>query len=61
MHNMDVFIKLPGIVSGNSSSIIYMIAFESVPLRVESSQEHNEHIRHIKFLHYISVHMVKVF
>ena len=27
MHNVDVLIKLPGIVSGNSSSIIYKIAF----------------------------------
>ena len=27
MHNMDVLIKLPGIVSGNRLSIIYKIAF----------------------------------
>ena len=27
MHNMDVLIKLPGIVSGNPLSIIYKIAF----------------------------------
>ena len=27
MHNMDVIIKLPGIVSGNRLSIIYKIAF----------------------------------
>ena len=27
MHNMDVLIKLPGIVSGNRLSIIYKVAF----------------------------------
>ena len=27
MHNMDMLIKLPGIVSGNRVSIIYKIAF----------------------------------
>ena len=35
MHNMDMLIKLPGIVSGNRLSIIYNIAFfELVPLGV---------------------------
>ena len=27
MHNMDVLIKFPGIVSGNRLSLIYKIAF----------------------------------
>ena len=27
MYNMDVLIKLPGIVSGNRLSIIYKVAF----------------------------------
>ena len=27
MHNMDMLIKLPGIVSGNRFSIIYKIVF----------------------------------
>ena len=30
MHNMDVLIKLPGIVSGNRLSLIYKIAFVSI-------------------------------
>ena len=39
MHNMDVLINLPGIVSENGLSIIYKIAvFESVPLGVKSSE-----------------------
>ena len=62
MHNMDVLIKLPGIVSGNRLSIIYKIAFvwistpESVVYTVLAQvlashvQEHNEHIRHMKFI-----------
>ena len=33
MHKADVLIKLPGIVSGNRSSIIRLL-FESVPLGV---------------------------
>ena len=27
MHNMDVLLKLPGIVSGNRLSVIYKIVF----------------------------------
>ena len=57
MHNMDVLIKLPGIVSGNRLSIIYKIAFVwistpgSLVYTVLAShvQQHNEHIRHMKF------------
>ena len=33
MHNMDMLIKLPGIVSGNRLSI-RLLLFESVPLGV---------------------------
>ena len=53
MHNMDVLIKLPGIVSGNRLSIIYKIAFwistsGSLVYTVLAShvQQHNEHIHH---------------
>ena len=49
MHNMDVLIKLPGIVSGNGSSIIYKITFWISTLESLVFTEHNEHIRHIKF------------
>ena len=49
MHNMDVLIKLPGIVSGNGSSIIYKIAFWISTLESLVFTEHNEHIRYIKF------------
>ena len=49
MHNMDVLIKLPGIVSGNRSSIIYKIAFWISTLESLVLTEHNKHIRHIKF------------
>ena len=64
MHNMDVLIKLPGIVSGNRLSIIYKIAFVwiSTPgslaysVLVSHVQEH-EHIRHMKFI--IHMHVKK--
>ena len=46
---MDVLIKLPGIVSGNRSSIIYKIAFWLSTLESLVFTEHNEHIRCIKF------------
>ena len=49
MHNMDVLIKLPGIVSGNCSSIIYKLAFWLSTLEKLVFTEHNEHIRYIKF------------
>ena len=58
MHNMDVLIKLPGIVSGNRTSIIYMIAFFLISTL--ESFVYNEHIRHMKFIihiSHISVHM----
>ena len=51
MHNMDVPIKLPRIVSGNHS--LRLLLIESVPLRV---QEHNyKHIPHTKFLIHMPV------
>ena len=62
MHNMDMLIKLPGIVLGNRLSIIYKIAFvwistpESVVYTVLAQvlashvQQHNEHIQHMKFI-----------
>ena len=46
---MDVLIKLPGIVSGKCSSIIYKIAFWLSTLESLLFTEHNEHIRYIKF------------
>ena len=49
MYNMDVLIKLPGIVSGNCSSIIYKRAFWLSTLQKLVFTEHNEHIRYIKF------------
>ena len=60
MLNLDVLIKLQGIVSGNCSSIVIrLLLFESVPLRVRSSrvEKHNEHIRHMKFI--IHMHIKK--
>ena len=53
MHNMDVFIKLAGIVSGNRLSIIYKIAFVwiSTPSQSSHVEQHNEHIRHMKYMH----------
>ena len=54
MQNMDELINLPGIVSGNRSMIIYKIAFVwiSTPesLVFTHLQQHNEHIRHMKFI-----------
>ena len=49
MHNMDVLITLPGIVSGNRWSIIYKIAFWISTLESLVFTEHNEYMRHIKF------------
>ena len=59
MHNVNVLIKLLGIVLGNHSSIILrLLLFESVPLRVQSHiQPHNKHIRHMKFI--IPMHVKK--
>ena len=65
MHNMDVLIKLSGIVSENRISIIYKIAFVwistpgSLVYTVLAShvQQHNEHIRHMKFI--IHMHVKK--
>ena len=48
MPSMDVLIKLPGIVSGNRSSIIYKIAFWISTLESLVFTEHYEHIRHTK-------------
>ena len=59
MHNMDVLIKFPGIVSNNRSSTIYKIAFVSISTFAEFSlhmlQQHNEHIRHMKFIIHMHV------
>ena len=61
MQNMDVLINLPGIVSGNRSLIIYKIAFVliSTPesLVFTHVQQHNEHIRNMKFI--IHMHVQK--
>ena len=54
MHNMDVLIKLPGIVSGNRSSTIFKIAFWISSIESSVFTEHNEHIQHIKSLLQIS-------
>ena len=65
MHNMDVLIKLPGIVSGNRLSIIYKIAFvwistpESLSSQSLHVQQHNEHIRHMKFIIHMHMHVKK--
>ena len=63
MHNMDVLIKLPAIVSGNRLSILYKIAFvwistpESLSSQSSHVQQHNEHIRPMKFI--IHMHVKK--
>ena len=61
MQNMDVLINLLGIVSGNRPLIIYKITFVwiSTPesLVFAHVQQHNEHIRKMKFI--IHMHVQK--